>query len=116
MPPVLDVTLFELMRGSAQNVGAGDVGRCIDEGKTILKLIAESQCSAGLINRRTTPDAAAQRLIEQPAIQDKVCCGCRRLDLQRSEQPIPSFTNGLEFCFNGRYLLVTIDDLPGAIT
>jgi len=69
VPPVLDVALDELTRRRAQDLRARDLGRGVDERHHVLQLVAEAVGAAGLIEGRACPDAAGQRLIQQPAVQ-----------------------------------------------
>jgi hypothetical protein len=56
---MLDVAFHELSRGGAQNLFARDLRRSMNQGHDILKLIAKSVGTAGLIQGRAAPDAAA---------------------------------------------------------
>src|SRR4029453_498125 len=58
-PPMLDVAFDKLSRGGAQNVFACDLRRSMYQGHDILKLVAKSVGTAGLIQSRAAPDAAA---------------------------------------------------------
>ena len=69
MPPVLHVAFDELARGGAQQVLARDAGVATLKRHHILELVAETIGAAQLIERGARPDAARERLIEQPAIQ-----------------------------------------------
>ena len=56
----------------------------------VLQLVAESVGAAGLVERRPRPDPAAQRLIEQPAIEQQVHRPVRRPDLHRAQHAVPA--------------------------
>src|SRR5688572_6640833 len=68
VPPVKYIPFFELMAGRFQNVLTGDLRPGIQEKHYILKLVAETVRTAGLIESCTPPNAAAQCLVGQPAI------------------------------------------------
>ena len=61
----------------------------MDQRHHVLQLVAEAKCAAGLIEGRAAPDAARQALVEQPAIQQQVHGGIRRVDLHRTQQIVP---------------------------
>ena len=63
----------------------------------VLELIAKAVRAARLIKRRSRPDAAGQRLVEQPAVEHDVHAAIRRLDLHRAENVVP----GLGDCSAG---------------
>src|SRR4029077_20044611 len=90
MPPMLDVTLDELVRGRAQQMLARHCAFCQGQGHHILELVAEAISSAQLIERRASPNAAAERLIQEPTIQHQIqiVFGCG--DLNRTENVVPS--------------------------
>src|SRR5439155_8117165 len=71
MPPVLHVTFHELPRGRTQDMLASQVWRSVREGHHVLQLISKSVSAARLINGRCAPDSATERLINQPAIEQK---------------------------------------------
>src|SRR5208283_2070193 len=68
-PPMLDIAFDELSRSGAQEMLAGQVGPRCRERHAVLQLIAEAIGAAGLIESGPRPDAAAQRLVEQPAVE-----------------------------------------------
>src|SRR5216684_5959088 len=86
---MLDVALDELSAGSAQQMLASQVGSGQSQRHSILKLVAESVRAAGLIERRSRPHAADERLIEHPAIEDDVQGPVRRLHLNHSKHIVP---------------------------
>ena len=88
-PPMLDIAFDELSRRGPQQMLAGQRGPRRGERHAILQLIAETIGAAGLIESGTRPDAAAQRLIEQPAVEHDVHRPVRRLDDDRAEDFVP---------------------------
>ena len=71
-PPMLDIALDELPPRRAQDVLAGHLGPGDRERHDVLQLVAEAVGAARLIEGRARPDAAGERLIEQPAVQHDV--------------------------------------------
>ena len=102
MPPVLHVALDELPRGRAQDVFARELRCGMHERHHILELVAESEGTARLVKGRASPDAAAQRLVEQPAIEQEIGGGLGRLHLDRAEEIVPPALRpaerGLDIC------------------
>ena len=72
VPPVLHVALDELPRRGAQEVLARELGLRHGERHHVLQLVAEAVGAARLVERRARPDAAGERLIEQPAVEQQV--------------------------------------------
>ena len=68
---------------------ARQLGRGMDQRHHVLQLVAEAKRAAGLVERRAAPDAARQALVQQPAIQQQVHGGIRRVDLHRTQQIVP---------------------------
>ena len=60
-----------------------------DERHAVLQLVAKAVGAARLIERRAGPDAAGERLIEQPAVQHDVHRPIGRLHLDRAEHILP---------------------------
>ena len=79
----------ELARGGAQQMLARDVALRDAESQHILQLVAEAVRAAHLVEAGAAPDAAAQRLVEQPAIQEQVHGGLGRGDLHGAEDVVP---------------------------
>src|SRR5438045_758812 len=96
MPPMLNIPFVELMRGSAQDMLAGEGGLGKDEGHDILKLVAKAISTSRLIESGTSPDAATERLIKQPAIGEEIYRRIRRFNVHGTESPIPMFPNFFE--------------------
>ena len=59
-------------------------------------MIAKAKGSAGLIERRSAPETAAQRLIEQPAIQKKIGRELRGPNLQPAKRGIPPVVSRIQ--------------------
>ena len=72
MPPVLHVAFDELTRRSAQDVRARDARFRVHERHRVLKLIAEAERAAALIESRTPPHPTRQGLVQTPSIQHHV--------------------------------------------
>ena len=65
MPPVLHVALLELARGGLQNHLPRNLRQAVDQCHHVLQLVAEAVRAARLIERRSSPHAATERLIQQ---------------------------------------------------
>src|SRR5205809_3550893 len=100
MPPVLDIAFHELSRGRAQDVVPCEVGRGVHEGHHVLQLVAESVSAARLIKGRAAPDAAAESLVKQPAVEQKIRGKLRRFHFDRAKEPIPPMPGFLEGDFD----------------
>ena len=72
MPPVLHIAFQELPCGRAQDVLASQVWRSVHESHDILQLVSKPVSAARLIKGRAAPDSAAEGLIKQPAVEQKV--------------------------------------------
>ena len=62
----------------------------------VLQLIAEAEGAAGLVVAAACPEAAGQRLVEEPAIGQHVQGRIRRLDLHGAEGALPVLPHALE--------------------
>src|SRR5680860_759997 len=71
-PPVLNITIDELPCRCSQQVLARNLRSGGGERRAVLKLIAKAVGAACLIEGRTGPDTAGERLVEEPAIQHDV--------------------------------------------
>jgi hypothetical protein len=93
VPPVLHVALAELPRGGEQQLGAQQ--RWVDDSERhrVLQLVAEADRAARLVVARARPDAAGQRLVDQPAVQHDVERVVGRAHLHGAE---PSFPERLD--------------------
>src|SRR2546426_4773 len=72
VPPVQHVTLWELSRGGTQNLRARYLRLRVNQRHHVLQLIAKTKRAARLIESRSSADAARQRLIEQPTIDQSI--------------------------------------------
>src|ERR1700693_967369 len=89
MPPMLNVTLGELMSGAEQHLLASDRSFRDGKGHHVLQLIAETVSAAQLIESGSRPNAAGERLIEQPAIQNYVHAFVGSVYLHCAERVVP---------------------------
>src|SRR4029453_6963341 len=72
MPPVLHITFHELPCGRAQDVLASQGWPSGAQSHDILQLVSKPVRAARLIKGRAAPDSAAESLIKQPAVDQKV--------------------------------------------
>ena len=97
---MLDVAFDELPCGGAQEMASSLLRVCECQRRAILKLVAEAVGAACLIEGGARHDAAGQRLIEQPAVQQDIHRAIGGLDLNRAEQCPPMLRhlvqNGVE--------------------
>ena len=78
-------------RAAARRIcAAGLAGRAVDQGHHVLELVAEAVGAARLVERRPAPDAAAQHLVEQPAVEQQVERRVGRLHLDGAEDRVPA--------------------------
>ena len=89
VPPVLNVALFELPGRRPQDLRAGLVRSAVDNRHRILKLVAEPICPARLVETRSCPHPAGERLIQQPSVQQQIERRVRRTDLDCPQDAIP---------------------------
>ena len=89
MPPVLHVAFEELARRAAQQVLARERGSACTSAIDVLQLVAEAEGAARLVVAAARPQAAGQRLVEQPAVGQHVEGAVGRLDLHRAERALP---------------------------
>ena len=89
MPPVLDIALDELPARGQQQMGAVQVGACIDQGHHVLELIAEADRAAGLVVAGAAPQARTHRLVQQPPVDDQVERVVGRVHGDRTQDAIP---------------------------
>ncbi len=96
-PPVLHVAFRKLARRRPQQMLARQ-GRAGDgERHAVLQLVAKAVRAARLIEARTRPDPARQRLVQQPAVQHQIHRAVRCLDLDRAERLVPERRHGGEY-------------------
>ncbi len=96
MPPVLHVALDELAARAAQQVLAQERGLGVHQRHRVLQLVAESEGAARLVVAAARPQAARERLVQQPAVGQHVDRGIRRVDLHVAERALPVRVHGLQ--------------------
>ena len=87
------IAFFELPGRATQQMFARQIRPRSDERHAILQLIAKSISAARLIEGRTRPDAAGQRLIQQPAIEHDVHGAVGRLDRDGVKHAAPEVSD-----------------------
>src|SRR5437588_5541357 len=65
----------------------------VNQGHRILKLIAKTEGSSGLIKSRSRPHAAGKRLVEEPAVEKQIQWLIGSPDLNRPQDLFPPGTN-----------------------
>src|SRR5687767_8367471 len=91
MPPVLYVAFLELAPRAAHDVLTCYLRLRVRKGHDVLKLIPESECSAGLVYSRSRPHPARQRLVKRPLVENEIECrlGCPDRDHPETGAPHP---------------------------
>ena len=89
MPPVLHVALDELPAGREHEVLAQEIGATERQRHDVLDLVAEANGPPGLIETRSSPQARADRLVEQPAVHHEIERVIRSTDLDGTEGVVP---------------------------
>src|SRR5437762_12915829 len=107
MPPVLDIAFHELSRGRAQDVVPCEMGCGVNEGHHVLQLVAEAVTAARLIKGRAAPHPAAESLVKQPAVEQKVGRKLGRFHFDRAEEPVPPMAGFLECSLDVRRIAKT---------
>src|SRR5947208_14458430 len=97
MPPWLDIAVDEWSRARAQDVVPCEIGRGVHEGHHVLQLVAEAVTAARLIKGRAAPHPAAESLVKQPAVEQKVGRKLGRFHFDRAQEPAPP-TAGFREC------------------
>ena len=93
---MLHIAFAELMRGSAEQMLAGEGRLGVHQRHHVLQLVAESVGTAGLIKPRAAPESAAQGLIQQPAVRQHIHGRIGCIHIHRAEGPIPIFPDTFE--------------------
>src|SRR5215475_208171 len=93
MPPVQHVTFDELPGGGVKEVVSQDVGPRHRQRHDVLQLIAEAECASGLVVPSSRPEAAAERLVQQPTIHHHIERIVRRLYPDRAQRVVPTSTH-----------------------
>src|SRR5438552_18089226 len=112
MPPMLHVSFGELPRSGTENQLARNRRRGINKSQRILQLVSKAIRAARLIQSGPSPYAAAQGLIEQPAIQHEINRENRRLHLNRGEEIIPPLSRLFQRPFNPFRITVLRNQTP----
>ena len=79
--------------GRPQNVRSRLARLGIEQGHHVLELIAETVGAAGLIERRSSPDAARENLVRQPAVDERIESEVGRCYANDGQAAIPRFDN-----------------------
>jgi hypothetical protein len=92
VPPVLHVAFGKLARRVHQNLlaQARRVGE--REGHRVLQLVAKAEGAAGLVEAGLRPEPARQRLVHQPAVDQRIEQRIGRAHLQAAQQVVPEAT------------------------
>ena len=90
MPPVLHVAFDELAPGAAQELLAQQLRLGVHERHRVLQLVAEAERSARLVVAAARPEAAGDRLVEQPAVDEHVERRVGRAHLHGTERRVAS--------------------------
>src|SRR2546430_11266111 len=77
----------------------------------VLQLVAEPISAAGLVKSRAAPDAAAESLIKQPAVEQKIRGKLRRFHFDRAQEPIPPLPGFLEGGFDVGGIAKSVHDV-----
>ena len=89
MPPMLNVSFDKLMGGGSQQMLAHQMRLGMDQGHDVLQLIAEPERAARLVITATSPEAAGQGLIEQPAVDQDIDPRIRRFHINGAQRSLP---------------------------
>ena len=96
MPPVLHVAFPELARRAEQQMLAQKARLGVDQRHRVLQLIAEAEGAARLVVSAARPEAARQRLVEQPAVGQHVEGRVGRFHLHGAERVVPVLPDRFE--------------------
>src|SRR5262245_28700230 len=91
---MLHIAFDELPGGGAKKVGARLPGGREREGHRVLKLIAEAEGAAGLVEPGPTPETAGNDLVKQPAVDQQIERAIAGVDLQRLCEGAPARRQG----------------------
>ena len=97
---MLHISLDKLPGRCAKDVFACTRGGCVQQSHDILELITKAKCSAGLEKSGASPEAATQRLIEKPAIEQIVDGRNRSDHFNLPKQFVPPSARRIECCLN----------------
>ena len=93
---MLHVPLAELAAGAAQQMLAGRPRRGVDQGRRVLELIAEAVRAARLVVSAAPPVPGGERLILEPAVDEDVQRGVRRLGIDHAQRALPELPHLLQ--------------------
>ena len=93
---MLDVAFDELPRCGVQQVCAAEIRPGMNEREYVLKLIAKPEGASGLVRSAAGPDTTAQRLVQEPAIDDEIERIIGGPNLHDAERVIPHTLGGCE--------------------
>ena len=82
-------------RAASSRWRAAERGRGVQQRRDVLQLVAEAEGAARLVEAGAAPDAAAERLVEQPAVQHQVERRVGRAHLARAEHALPVRPHGV---------------------
>ena len=100
MPPMQDITLFELMGCGNQDMPPGLIRGGMKQGEHILQLVPIAEGAACLIESRARPDPRTGRLIGQPAVDHQIKGRVRRVDLHCAQSGVPVIAARLKSAFD----------------
>ena len=112
VPPVLHVAFDELPAGGAQEVLARQVGPREGQRHHVLQLVAEAEGAAGLVVAAARPEPAADGLVEQPPVHQRIERVVRRPHLDGVERAVPRRLHPRERGLRGGHVSVARDQLP----
>src|SRR5260221_10208423 len=98
MPPMQDVAFPELIGGRAQKMLSRKGRFGMHQRHHILELVAKPECTTGLIKTGSTPEPAAQRLVEQPTVGHQVYRWIGGFDLNCAKRLFPILANAFQRC------------------
>ena len=113
VPPVEHVALDELMRSVEDDLGTREVGPGVDQRGGVLELVAKAERAARLIERRPPPQAAGERLVEEPAVRHEVEGAARCLHLDRGQRRLPEGAHLIQSLVERSRLPIARDERPG---
>ncbi len=115
VPPVLHVAFGKLPSCGAKEVLARKVRPCERQCHHVLQLIAKAKRAAGLVIPASRPQPAADGLIEQPSVHQRVKRIVGRADLDGGEGGIPRRVNARARVHRRVNVSVTRDQLARVI-
>ena len=95
MPPVLHIAFGELARRRQQQLAAQHGRRHHRERHGVLQLIPKTERATGLVEAGAAPQAAGDRLVQQPPVHERIEQGVGRAHRHAAEQLVPLHLCGL---------------------